>query len=200
MIVLDIETTGVSPELDSILSIGAVDMLAPGQRQFYGECRLQTDRQWNKAALDINGFSQEQIFDTKKPTEKELLLEFTAWFRLSINRTIGGLHVESFDVPFLRSAAERNEVSSEFGKRCVDLHTLAYAKMLQLGHEIPIDTQGFSLLKTDEIHIFTGIGSEPRPHNALTGAQYEAESINRIIHGKELLEMFENKPLPEYLL
>lgn len=200
MIVLDIETTGVSPELDSILSIGAVDMLAPEERQFYGECRLQKGRQWNQAALDINGFTQEQIFDKSKLTEKELLLEFIAWFRVSINRTIGGLHVEGVDVPFLRFAAVRNEVSSEFGKRCVDLHTLAYAKMLQLGHEIPIDTQGFSLLKTDEIHIFAGIGSEPRPHNALAGAQCEAESIYRIIHGKELLEMFRGLPIPEYLL
>lgn len=199
MIVIDIETSGVSPVGDGLLSIGAVDILFPEERIYYGECRLQESQQWNQAALDINGFTEASIFDTAKQSEQELLKDFIAWFRKSADRTVAGLHVEGFDVPFLNAVAKRNDIPHEFGKRCVDLHTLAYAKKLQLREEIPVDSDGFSLLKTDEIHTFTGLGPEPRPHNALTGAQYEAESLYRLIYGKGLLSTFADSPVPSYL-
>ena len=86
MIIVDVETTGLNPKENSIVSIGAVDLSDP-KRQFYIENRI-----WNGAAiylgngllgyqpaLSINGFSLEEINDGKKPALDEAMMKFINW-------------------------------------------------------------------------------------------------------------------------
>ena len=70
MIVLDIETTGADPQVNGIVSLGAIDFLHP-ERVFSAECRARDGIEIDDEALRINGFTREQILDTSKQSEQE---------------------------------------------------------------------------------------------------------------------------------
>ncbi len=81
MIVVDVETTGLDPRKHALLSIGAVDFLNP-KKQFYGECRMWEGAEvfmgdeYYTCALNINGFTEEQIHDPTKKSVQQLIQEF----------------------------------------------------------------------------------------------------------------------------
>lgn len=201
MIVLDVETSGLDPKRHGIISIGGLDLNDPDNiREFSGECRLHDDVEIDPHALEINGFDEMTIrHPSRTPSEKGLLKELALWIRSARDKTPAGLHVAAFDIPVLAAAHERNSIEWQVPKRTIDLHALAQAAMRRYGFEIPLDEDGNSALKTDDIHVFTGIGPEPRPHVALQGAQYESESLWRLIYGRNLLTRFVDLPVPEYL-
>ena len=60
MIVVDVETTGLYPNKNSIVSIGAVDFLNP-VNTFYQECRIWRGAKISDQALEVNGFTKKQI-------------------------------------------------------------------------------------------------------------------------------------------
>src|SRR3972149_4191528 len=105
MIVLDVEATGTEPAKHSIVSIGALDLANPANR-FYMECRAWDGAHIMDEALEVNGFSREQVTDQSKPTEADLTHAFKAWSEGVEERTCAGQNV-SFDRDFLRAAAER---------------------------------------------------------------------------------------------
>lgn len=75
MIVIDVEASGVSPEKNSLVSLGAVDFANP-QNRFYEECRIWDGAHIEKGALEVNGFTREQITDPKKKTDREVVTDF----------------------------------------------------------------------------------------------------------------------------
>ena len=196
MIVLDIETSGLDPELHGILSIGAYDILR--NEYFYEECRLREGEKIDSNALDVNGFTMDECRDKTKQSTRDLLQHFETWLQQSQIKMIGGLHVQSFDVPFMNKKASQVGLRMRLHRRSIDLHSIAYAKMQQLGKVVPM-TDGWSVMDTDFIHPFCGLPKEPKPHNALNGAKWEAESIYRLIYGKSLIKDFVRHPVPEYL-
>jgi DNA polymerase III epsilon subunit-like protein len=197
VIVIDIETSGLDPEINGLLSIGAVDFLNP-KAVFYGECRLKPSEIADSTALGINGFSEQQIRSRQAQPTKLLLQSFAEWLSARKVKVLAGLHISAFDVPFLNAKAKQNRVALKLHRRTVDLHTLAYAKMLSLGRLIPM-TEGWSVMDTDQIHPFCGLPSEPKPHIAINGAKWEAEAISRLIYGKNLLGEFTQYEIPSYL-
>lgn len=164
MIIVDCETSGVDPRRHGLLSLGAIDYLTG--ETFYQECRLESRKGWTKIALEINGFSSDEIYSELKQRDVDLLQKFCLWaakFRES--NILAGHNVGHLDLPFLEEIAERiPDYKLPFSHRTVDLHTLAYQKF------------GKSL-KSDEIYSLLGMAPEPRPHNALTGAMMEAEAF-----------------------
>lgn len=197
MVVLDVETTGLDPEINGLASIGAVDFTRPNE-YFYGECRIRQGEKISPQATEINGFTKDELVDPEKPSTRDLLKDFATWMERRTIKVVGGLHIASFDVPFLTAKAEQTKVPIKLHRRSIDLHTLAYAKMLQLKRVIPL-TDGWSVMDTDFIHPFCGLPMEPRPLNALNGALWEAESFARLIYGKGRLKKFAKYPVPEYL-
>ena len=67
MIVLDIEASGTNYEQHSIVSIGALVLEDPTY-QFYDECRMWDGAKIMEGALEVNGFTEEEIRDTSKKT------------------------------------------------------------------------------------------------------------------------------------
>jgi len=67
MIVIDCEFSGLDFREHSLLSIGAIDFDNP-TNTFYGECRLGGGATFDPVALQINGFSEDDITSNKKQT------------------------------------------------------------------------------------------------------------------------------------
>lgn len=196
MIVVDVETTGLSSEKNSIVSIGAVDFVNP-ENQFYEECRVWDGAEIDDFALKVNGFTEEQVKDMDKKSLKDLISEFLVWTEKFTDKTIAGEN-PSFDTGFLEDSAKRYDLNWPFGYRIVDLHTLSYSHYLSRLLQPPTK-KNKSDLSLNKTLVYVGLPEEPNPHNALTGAKMEAEAFSRIIYGKNLLKEFEKYEMPVYL-
>lgn len=196
MIAVDVEASGIGPDTHSIVSVGAVDLADPS-RQLYAECRVWEGAHINDEALVVNGFTREQITDSAKQSEADLVHAFAAWAESCADRTLAGQNV-SFDRDILQAAAVRAKHTAwPFAHRTIDSHTLCWMHMVKRGLPPPIDQEKRrSALNLDAILVYCGIPEEPTPHNALTGAKCHAEVISRLLYDKKLLPEFEQFAIP----
>ncbi len=194
MIVIDVETTGLVPEQASILAIGAVDLDEP-DNQFYDECRIWEGAHVTDEALAINGFTRADIEDSARKTEAELVRDFVVWATdRPQNRTLAAQNV-SFDLEFVQAACERAGIASPFAKRTLDVHTLTWLHMIERSIEPPLKNN-HSAINLDVALNYVGLPTEPRPHNALTGALCHAEVIARIAYNKKIIPDFSSYDIP----
>lgn len=189
--------SGLNPKEHAICSIGAVDFKNP-KRTFYLECCIPKDAKAHPQALEVNGFTEEQIRDESKPSEVEAVKKFIEWCKESDEITIAGQNV-FFDRSFLLDVCEKNNIYWPFKHRIVDSHSATYAHMRANSFEVPISDR-ISSINLDKCAKYVGLTEEPRPHNALTGAKFEAEVFSRLFYGKNLLEEFKDFPVPQFLL
>ena len=197
MIVVDGEFSGLDPNTHAILSLGAIDMNDP-EREFYGECQLPDWATTDPIAMQINGFSEAEIRDETKKTLGELAREFIEWAEAAEDRTLAGQNVWN-DWAMLNAAFTRNEIDWDLGHRILDLHSVVYSHMMARGEKVPTD-KNMSAINSHFICQYVGLPNEVDPHNALTGAKWEAEAFSRLFYGKNLLPEFEGDAIPAYLL
>lgn len=166
MIIIDIETTGVDPTRHQMVSLGAVDYKTG--ETFYGECRIGKYDEWTSEALQINGFSRDDIYDPDKQTAPELYDKFIKWAN-GRSTTLAGHNVAGFDLQFLlKNHKKLKKIGNfPFSYRTIDLHSVAYAK-LGKKYQLP--------------HICNalGVAVEPNPHNALEGALAEYKCFKKL--------------------
>ena len=168
MIIVDVETTGIDPHKNSLLSIGAVDYEKGDE--FYVECHAFPNSEIDPISLEINGYTREQCLDMTKPSPVEAYKKFLWWSTDNRLVMLAGQQVGSFDAKFLQYVHELAGFGKwPFGYRTIDLHSVAYAKF------------GESL-NLDGILARLGLEAEPKPHNALTGARKEAEAFRLLLH------------------
>lgn len=193
MIIIDVETTGVNPDQNSLVSIGAVDFANPNI-QFMEECQIWPGAHVEETALAVNGFTRDSLTDPHKKTEAETITNFLNWLEGRDDMVIAGQNV-FFDTGFIRSAAKRAGVLCNLSVRIVDLHSITYAHMIKRGITPPIFNRK-TALDSDKIMEYVGIGAEPKPHIAINGALYEAEAFSRLMHDRPLLAQFESMEIP----
>ena len=197
MIVLDSETTGLDSRKHSIVSIGAVDFENPS-RKFYGECRIWAVAEITQEALNINGFTREQVTKTNEFSQKEILENFLDWADPIKDRTIAGENVGIFDLQFLKESFSREGLKYSFGHRTIEVHTASYLSHIKTGTAIPLNKNRTDI-SLDTTLRYVGLPPEPKPHNALTGALLETESLYRLMHSKPLFEEYKKYDIPLYL-
>ena len=194
MLVVDVEASGTEPKKHSIVSVGALDLANPTNR-FYEECRVWDGAHIMDEALEVNGFTKDEITDAKKQSEADLIHAFLHWSEGLEERTLAGQNV-SFDRDFLKAAAERaGHTDWQFAYRTIDTHTLCYMHMVTHGTRPPVAHRR-SALDLDAVLNYVGIPAEPTPHNALTGALSHAECISRLLYGRKLLPEFTQFEIP----
>lgn len=197
MIVLDVESSGLTPDTHSILSIGALDLDEPTNR-FYGECRVWDGAHIDDDALTINGFTRASIEGEEsksKQSEGELIERFVAWaLDRPKDRTLAAQNV-TFDRLFVEAACARAKIACPFAHRTIDVHSLVWLHMTEHGKEVPVG-KGHSQINLSFALRYVGVPEEPKPHNALTGALCHAEVIARIAYTKKLLPEFNAYDIP----
>ena len=196
MLVLDIEASGLDYKQSSIVSLGALDLHNP-TNQFYAECKVWDGAHISDEALEVNGFSREEVMDESKMSEAELIRNFIDWSKqIEDDRTLAGQNV-SFDRDYVQAACNRAGVEYPFAHRTIDTHSLAWMHHINRGLKPPVDKEHKrSALNLDAVLNYCGIPDEPEPHNALTGALSHAEVISRLLYGKKLLPEFEQFDIP----
>lgn len=195
MLVVDIEASGTEYGMHSIVSIGALDFEHPKNR-FYEECKIWEGAHIMDGALEVNGFTEEQIRDENKQTEAEAVTKFLEWSQHVGDRTLLGQNI-SFDRDFLRAAAARTGLSWDLAYRTIDTHSLCWMHIVKRGLPLPIDEQHRrSSLDLDAVLQYCGIPEEPQPHIALTGALSHGEVASRLLYDKKLLPEFEQFEIP----
>lgn len=200
MIVLDIETSGADPCKNSIVSAWAIDLDNP-DNQFYRECRIIPESDIQERALEINWFTIAQITDITKITVAELIKDFMEWSSKIQDQTIWGHNVWYFDLRFFEENGNRVWIKHNFwlinwNYKTIDLHTVAYEYHKRKGLVIPTKNN-LSSLNLDTILETVWLPTEPRPHNALNGAKYEAEAFSRYFYRKKLLKEFQKYDIPK---
>ncbi|OGG54403.1 hypothetical protein A3D62_00555 [Candidatus Kaiserbacteria bacterium RIFCSPHIGHO2_02_FULL_49_11] len=193
MIVIDVEASGTEYYKHSIVSIGALDFDNP-TNQFYYECKIWEGAHIMDEALEVNGFTKEEIIDPSKKTEAEIVHAFLAWAGDIEDRTLAGQNV-SFDRDFVRAASLRAGLDWTLAYRTIDTHTLCWMHMVKRGIRPPINKHR-SALDLDAVLNYVGIPNEPMPHNALTGAYSHAEVVSRLLYDKKLLPQFDEFAIP----
>ncbi len=195
MLILDIEASGVNYEKHSIVSIGAFDFENPDNR-FYAECKVWDGAHIDPDGLAVSGFSEAEVTDLNKMSEAELVRNFTDWCKDFKDRTLTGQNV-SFDRDMLKAASGRAGYNWNFAHRTLDTHTMCWMHMIKRGLQAPIDEEHKrSSLNLDAVLNYCGIDSEPKPHNALTGALCHGEVVARLLYDKKLLPEFELFEIP----
>ena len=198
MIVLDGEFSGLDSKKNVILSIGAVEFENP-ENEFYEECYLFEGCGYEEEALEINGFTKDEIFDKSKNSLKQLLEKFLKWLKKTKDGSIIiGQNVFT-DREFLDAAFKKCDMKCPFGHRIIDLHSICFSKHLELKIKIPTKFKRYQI-NSDYISKFCGIPDEPRPHLGINGARWEAEQFSRLVYGEKLLKRFEEFEIPKYLL
>ncbi len=172
MIVVDVETGGLNPNLDCLLSIGAIDF-NDQMNTFYGELAPSPSRSYHDSALKINGIDIEEW--KTKPNAMLTMTNFANWLEKIEDNTVLAGHNPTFDLSFVQMYGGLAGVDIPFRHRTVDLHSVAYAQFYE---DYSIAERKFT---SDRIYELLKMKTEPKPHNALNGAKWETEAFNRLI-------------------
>lgn len=198
MIVLDAETTGLSPVGCAIASIGAID--TENLKTFYEECRIFDGARIEQKALEVNGFTESQLKDPNKKSLETVLYNLLDFVELSPDRTIAGANPE-FDRAFIQEGLQKCAILDKYNKplhfgggMSLDLLSVMLHHYMQKGI-VPPMKNGRVSINADTAFKYVGLFNDRKVHNALTDAKMEAEAFSRIIHGKQLLEEFKQYPI-----
>ena len=168
-IVLDTETTGLSPDKgDRVVEIGCVELInhVPTNNTF--QVYLNPEREMDEGAQRIHGLTNEFLQD--KPKFEEIANDFISY--IGDSKIIA--HNASFDINFLNSELSRSNKTNISQERVID--TLKIARKKYPGARNSLD----ALCKR-----FFVDNSNRKLHGALLDSELLAEVYLELIGGKE---------------
>lgn len=177
MVILDTETTGLSPDQGHrIIEIGCVEMV---HRRLTGKTYhvyLNPEREVDKGAFMVHGISNDFLKD--KPLFHEIVEEFTAFIKDA--ELI--IHNAPFDVGFLESEFKRanQEAWKDLYSQCSVLDTLAIARKKHPGQKNNLD----ALCKRYQVN-----NQHREKHGALLDAEILADVYLAMTGGQSKLDL-----------
>ncbi len=176
-IVLDTETTGLSPENgDRIVEIGCVELInfVPTNNTYHQY--INPDRKMSEGAFRVSGISNAFLLD--KPKFEEIYKEFLTY----ISDSAIVAHNAKFDVGFINSELQKVNEQNFITNEIID--TLAIAKRKYPGAQASLD----ALCKRFEIDI-----TKREKHGALLDANLLVDVYIELIGGKQTSFILSNK-------
>jgi hypothetical protein len=176
---VDVESAGLDPELNGILSIGATTIDC---KEYYGECHLYSFQKAERKALEINGFTEVKARDMEKDSAHEMVRLFIEWCRSNNVYYIIGKNsrwdYEMIKYPWDKVFAKDGPKPEPFplSHRVIDLTSLAAMAYIKDG--IMVSEKG---INSSELQKYLGIPDEPKPHDGLTGARYNRNMLLKLI-------------------
>ncbi len=196
MIILDIETSGLDFQKNGIWQIGAIELENP-ENIFFQESKIDPEDLTEQGALEITGKTKEQLRDSSKQTQEQLIKNFFDWVN-KISIKIPVCQNPQFDLSFLETKAKKYNIQYPFHHRTFDLHSIAQTIQFKIKNKFLI-WDNKSDMGLSNILGFVGMSDNRNTHNALEDAKLTAECFSRLIYNKPLLKEYSNLPIPKYL-
>lgn len=214
MIVLDIETSGLTPN-EGIWQIGAIDLNDP-RNVFLEEARIDDEDKIDPGALKITGKTEEDFRDKNKQSQKELISNYLDWVSKIDEKVIFG-HNIGWDISMIQTKCFKYNLFEKFAKihrqRGIDLYTIAQIRNLQIKGSFAKKEDGKGAFSLSHVLEFCGISDnriaivdysantirEGKAHNAIDDCKLEAECFFRLTKGEGFFEEFKMFEIPHYL-
>jgi DNA polymerase III epsilon subunit-like protein len=194
-IVLDIESSGLDKVNCGIWQIGAIDL--NDNEEFLEEARIDDEDGVEEGALRVIGKTEEELRDSSKQSQKELLENFFQWIK---KRSVKNFLCQNpqFDVTFIEIKANKYSLNIPFKYKCFDSHTIAQMIYHKI-HGKFLFEEGRSKFSLGDILEFAGMKDNRQIHNALEDCKLTAECFSRLIYGKNLFQEYSQFEIPEVL-
>jgi DNA polymerase III alpha subunit (gram-positive type) len=166
LIVIDVETTGLDPQLDDLIEIGAIKLDQKTLEEvgsFERKVRLQHPERIAPEAIAINGYTEEGWLEAV--ALETAMGEFAPFAADGVFVA----HNVCFDYGFVAESFRRSGVKDTMDYHRIDLPSIAWSRF-------PDRTK----LNLSEIARDLGIGAEPTPHRALTGARWATAVLRKL--------------------
>lgn len=213
MIILDIETTGLTNDC-GICEIGAID-LNNLENYFLQDCKIDKENIITEGALKVNGRTREQLYDSSKQSQKQLIENYLNWIETKNEKMFFGQNV-GWDISMIQSKCIQYGAHKRFleihGQRGMDLHCIVQEKYLELHGKYCLDKNNKSGMNFSKLLEFCGLPDERinvrggeiikkgKPHTALEDCKLEGESIYRLKFGENLFPEYTKFIIPDYLI
>jgi ribonuclease T len=171
LVSVDIETSGPSPSVASLLAVGACLVHDPGEA-IYLELRPDPDRRWDEAAAAVHRLDRGRL-ERDGLAPSEAVARLVSWLaRVAESRrpVFVGLNA-GFDWMFVADALWRTVGHNPFGHAPLDLKALYMGRE---GVEAWADTSRRAMLRRYPV-------AEPHTHNALDDARSQAALARRLL-------------------
>jgi len=153
LIFVDVETTGLDPQVQEIIEFAAVrDDTGESFETKIKPSRIETASEY---ALKLNGYNEEDWANA--PTMAEILPHIVEFLEGVV---IAGQNPR-FDASFINAASKEHGIDLRVDYHVIDVATLTYE------HLFPCGIESLSLKNVCE---FLGVAPEPSVHRALNGA------------------------------
>ena len=186
VIVFDVETSGLDAQTNGVIGLGAI--MLPGGDTFYHEPRLIERLEAHPKALEVNGFTEEEVRSKDRIDMHETLTAFSSWVVGADDMILGGWNA-TFDYNFLSAEYERHNVRWPFKYRVMDIQSVAYMVMRIKDKWTPMH-DGVSTVGLNYTLKWLGLSPEPEPHNALTGAEMNVAVLMALT---KMIEIVDNR-------
>ncbi len=198
MIIIDIETTGLDELKHGIIEIAAIQFDNPGNF-YHSLCKVDDEDEIDEKALEINGQKINDVRDTNRKNQKQILEElFDFAFRIN-DFYAAGENIGTFDLRFLLYKSKKYNLKYPFQYRSFDLNTAAFLTIEKFNKK-SIIIKGKNELNLGKILEFVGLKDTRKYHNALEDVKLEAEAISRLQYGKNLFPEYSIFPVPIHLV
>ncbi len=180
MIIVDVETGGLDPERDALLSIAAID--AQTRDEFYSLIRAPESLHISDDALRANGFERKACYSDERESELVVVDKFVEWLSMRDPAIIAGCNVK-FDIAFINAAFKRSDIEDRqmLGHRSFDLQTLALVAHLLLVIDLPVKHE-LPSMSLDSILLVVGLSRLGAVHNALEDAKLTLQAIEMLLN------------------
>ena len=171
LVSVDVETSGPSPSVASLLAVGACLVDDPA-RSIYLELRPEPDRGWDDAAASVHGLDRDRLAREGLPPS-EAMARLVAWIDEvadGARPVFVGLNA-GFDWMFVADALWRTVGRNPFGVAALDLKSLYMGRD---GVAAWARTTRSDMTRRYPVE-------RPHTHNALDDARSQAELARRLL-------------------
>ena len=168
ILITDIETTGLDPKLQDMIEIGSIKVNQNLEEiaRFDAKISIQHPETVSLKALEINGYTPDKWKDAKS-----LKLVMEDFYQFAKEGILSSWNI-TFEYNFIEESFNRSSLTNPMDYHRIDIPSLAWFELTNL-EKLSLDYAAKEL----------GLPSEPKPHRAITGAQY-ALDVLRILRNK----------------
>lgn len=208
-IVLDLEASGADLVKCGVWQIGAVDLNT--MEEFIDEARIDDEDIVKEDALKVIGKTEEELRDSSKQSQKELIEKFLNWAKGRKMKNIV-CHHPQFDFSGIEIKKNKYGLGKVLDYKAFDTHSIAQTKFFELNNKFLIDEENHKSdmglhevlelcgLPDKRKIIYDGeVKQEGEAHNALEDAKMTGECFMRLMFGKNIFPEFEKFEVPEVL-